>query len=249
MRSRKVSGPNLPTSSRCPGDSIWKQPRVWVGADQPERRLVVVRHASSSIRPSVEVEPAPRAPSTRRPGDLVDGVRHRRLHPDPEDVELEQPHLPRRRPCRTGSSGTPSQLASTGVRSSSAASEMQHAAGVQRDVAGQAVEPLDEVEEHGEPLGARSREARSSGSSREGVPHVTGADVREGLGDDVDLAGRHAQRGTDVADRVPHPVGVHHRDAGDPLGAEALRGSPRTPRCAGPTRRRGRCRAARSAAG
>ena len=28
MMSPKVSGPNLPISSRCPGDSIWKQPRV-----------------------------------------------------------------------------------------------------------------------------------------------------------------------------------------------------------------------------
>ncbi len=30
MMSSKLSGPNLPMSSRCPGDSIWKQPRVWV---------------------------------------------------------------------------------------------------------------------------------------------------------------------------------------------------------------------------
>src|SRR3712207_8789731 len=30
------------------------------------------------------------------------------------------------------------------------------------------------------------------------------------------------ERGADVADRVPHPVGVHHRDAADPVGAEAV---------------------------
>ena len=28
MMSSKVSMPDLPTSSRCPGDSIWKTPRV-----------------------------------------------------------------------------------------------------------------------------------------------------------------------------------------------------------------------------
>ena len=32
MRSPKVSGANLPMSSRCPGDSIWKQPRVCADA-------------------------------------------------------------------------------------------------------------------------------------------------------------------------------------------------------------------------
>ncbi len=30
MMSSKVSGPNRPISSRWPGDSIWKQPSVWV---------------------------------------------------------------------------------------------------------------------------------------------------------------------------------------------------------------------------
>ena len=30
IRSPNVSGPNLPTSSRCPGDSIWNMPRVRV---------------------------------------------------------------------------------------------------------------------------------------------------------------------------------------------------------------------------
>ena len=29
-RSSNRSGPNLPISSRCPGLSIWKQPRVWL---------------------------------------------------------------------------------------------------------------------------------------------------------------------------------------------------------------------------
>ena len=66
-----------------------------------------------------------------------------------------------------------------------------------------------------------SRLARSSGRSERGV-HLVGPDVREGLGDGVDLGRRQAERGADVADGVPHPVGVHHRDAADPVGAEAV---------------------------
>ena len=53
-------------------------------------------------------------------------------------------------------------------------------------------------------------------------PGVAGTDVREGLGDRVDLAHRHAQRRPHVADRVAHLVGVHHRDRGAALGAVAL---------------------------
>ena len=72
------------------------------------------------------------------------------------------------------------------------------------------------------PLPAAPRRlARSSGRSCEGGPGVTRPDVRERLGDRVDLAGRQAERRTDVTDGVPDPVGVHHRDARAPLAAEA----------------------------
>jgi hypothetical protein len=56
----------------------------------------------------------------------------------------------------------------------------------------------------------------------QGEASVAGPDVREGLGDRVDLTGRKAERGTGVADGVTHSVGVHHRHAGAALFAEAL---------------------------
>ena len=117
--------------------------------------------------------------------------------------------------------GNPSQLASTGVRSSSAVVGQHHAAGVQRDVPGQAVEALDEVEEGRAGEGRRDRGAQL-GQLGEGVPGVAGADVRERLGDRVDLDRRQPERGADVADGVAHPVGVHHRHARDPVAAEAV---------------------------
>ena len=51
------------------------------------------------------------------------------------------------------------------------------------------------------------------GQVGEGRPGVAGPDVRERLGDRVDLTRWQAQGRTDVAYGVPHPVGVHHRDA------------------------------------
>src|SRR4029079_4168992 len=87
---------------------------------------------------------------------------------------------------------------------------------VQRDVPGQAVEGLDEVEEGGHP-GAVEAAAAQLGQVGDGVPGVLGADVRERLGDLVDLGGRQAQGGADVTHGVAHLVGVHHRHAGDPL--------------------------------
>ena len=50
-------------------------------------------------------------------------------------------------------------------------------------------------------------------------PGIAGPDVRERLGDRVDLPGRHAQGGPDVADRVADAVGVHHRHADTALPA------------------------------
>ena len=53
MRSSNVSGANLPISSRWPGLSIWKQPRVWVVRISRKVAVVVERH----LGPVVEVDP------------------------------------------------------------------------------------------------------------------------------------------------------------------------------------------------
>ncbi len=209
IRSPKVSGPNLPTSSRWPGDSIWKQPRVWV-----ER---ISRNVASSSRATLDRS----SRSTWHPvdpGHLLHGVGHRRLHPDAEDVELEQAHrldvvlveLAHRE-------ADPARLDRRAVQQRAVG---QHdTAGVQRDVAGQSVEPLDQLEQQVQPRGGQAA-GPQLGQLGDGGAGVPGPDVREGLGDRVDLHRRHPQHRAHVADRVPDPVGVHHRHAGHPLAAE-----------------------------
>ena len=101
----------------------------------------------------------------------------------------------------------------------------QHAAGVHGDVAGQAVEALDELPEVVE-LTARGHAAEPGvaqlGQVAQGTARIAGAHVGEGLGEGVDLTGGQGERGADIADGVAHAVGLHHRDGGNSLGAEAL---------------------------
>ena len=154
------------------------------------------------------------------PLDLGHRVGHRGLHPDAEDVELEQAEvldvvlveLAHREAGVAGLHRRPVEQGGVGE---------QHAAGVHRDVAGQAVEALDELE-HQVEVGLGQPPGPQLGQLAERDPGVAGADVRERLGDRVDLARGHAQRGTDVAHGVPHPVGVHHRHAHAPLAAVAV---------------------------
>ena len=212
MRSSKVSGPNLPTSSRCPGDSIWKQPRVWV--ERISRKV-----ASSSSGHGGRGRRG--RPARRRPGRTsCDGVGHRRLHPDAEDVELEQAHrldvvlveLAHRE-------ARPARLDRRAVEQRAVGEH--HAARVQRDVARAARRAARRARSSRSSRGRRQAAGPQLGQLGDGAAGVAGPDVRERLGDRVDLARRQPERGADVADRVPHPVGVHHRHAGHPLAAEA----------------------------
>ena len=45
--------------------------------------------------------------------------------------------------------------------------------------------------------------------------------MRKGLGQSIDLTDWHAKCSTDITDRMPHLVGVHHGDHRAPLGAKA----------------------------
>ncbi len=90
-----------------------------------------------------------------------------------------------------------------------------------RDVAGQPVEPLDELEHQVEP-GVVEPAGPQLGELAQRDPGVAGADVGERLGDRVGLPRRHAERGADVADGVADAVGVHHRDADAALAAVAV---------------------------
>ena len=103
----------------------------------------------------------------RRPARTsVDRVRHRGLHPDAEHVELEQAERPRRRPCRTGSSGSPSQLASTGVRSSSVGSDSSTPHGCSAMCRGSPSSRSTSRNSRSSRAARRGRWRRSSGRSR-----------------------------------------------------------------------------------
>ncbi len=129
MRSSKVSGPNLPTSSRWPGDSIWKQPEGAGRADQ------VGRSPGRRAAPAARRRGRPSTPSTRATSStawaIADCIRM------PSTSSLSSP--------RSSTSslsnwliGKPSQLASTGVRSSRVRVGQQHPARVQRRCGGAA---------------------------------------------------------------------------------------------------------------
>ena len=51
---------------------------------------------------------------------------------------------------------------------------------------------------------------------------MPGSHMREGLGEGVDFGGVQAEGATDVADRVTHSIGLHHRHARHPVVAEAF---------------------------
>ncbi len=179
--------------------------------DEPVGRLVVERHLVLVVEVDLDAVD---------PGDLGERVGHRRLHPDAEDVELEQ------------AEGLDVVLVELAHREAEAALldggaveegrvGQQDPARVEGDVPRQPVEGLDEVEEAGQPRAVEPTGAQL-GQVGDGVAGVAGPDVREGGGDLVDLAGGHPEGRADVADGVPDLVGVHHRHAADPLGAEPV---------------------------
>jgi hypothetical protein len=156
MRSSKVLGANLPTSSRWPGDSIWKQPRVWVDCTS-------AKVAGSSRGTAVDVDHG-----AVDPLDLLHRVRHGRLHADAEHVELEQPELLDVVLVELAHrEAQPAGLDRCAVEQGGVG--QQHPARVERDVAGQPVEPLDHAQHQVDPGGVVAADrplARSSGRSR-----------------------------------------------------------------------------------
>ena len=212
MMSSKVSGANLPISSRWPGDSIWKQPSVWVV------RIIAKVSGSSSGTASSSIGSPPMRTTSSRAWAIADCIRM------PRTSSLRNP-ISSTASLSNWLIGNPIQLASTGVRSSS--------------------EPSLSSTPQGCSATCRGRPSRASTRSRNpsrrpcaaSLPHpgaaqlgqvgqrgtgVAGPDVRERLGEGVDLPGRQAERGAHVTDRVAHPVGVHHRHGHAPLAAEPL---------------------------
>ena len=145
---------------------------------------------------------------------------HRRLHPDAEHVELEQAEVLHVVLVELAHGVAGEARLDRGAVEQGGVGE-QHPAGVHGDVAGQAVEPLGEAEQQPEPLLAQPG-GPQLGQLAQRRPGVAGPDVGEGLGDGVDLPAGHPEGGADVADRVTHPVGVHHRDRDAALPAVAV---------------------------
>ena len=98
----------------------------------------------------------------------------------------------------------------------------QHAARVQRDVPGQPVEPLDQAGTAGR-AGRRPAARRAARAARRSARRASRARM---CGNALAIAsispGGMPSAAPTSRIGVPHPVGVHHRHAGDPLAAEAL---------------------------
>ena len=149
---------------------------------------------------------------------------HRRLHADAEDVEFEQAHLldvdlvelTHRIPGGARLDGCAVQECRIG---------QQHAARMHRDVTREAVEGFDEGQEGVQFTALRhASDARGAQFGQVGQRRtsVTGTDVRERLGEAVDLTGRHAECAADIADRMSDAVGLRHGHGGDAFGTEAF---------------------------
>ena len=177
------------------------------GADQLERRLVVERDP-------VEVDLL-----AGGAGDLLDRVTHRREHAHAEDVELEVAE--RLDVVLVGlDHAVPAGAALQRHALHQVVAGQHDAAGVQRDVSREPVEPLGHPEQQIE-LAHRQLEPLQLGQPFEPLAQVARRDVREGLGHDADLDLGQPQRLADLADRRARPVGVDHRDAGGALMAVA----------------------------
>jgi hypothetical protein len=145
-------------------------------------------------------------------------VRHRREHPDPEHVELEQAE--RRHVVLVElAHRVPVGRAFQRRERHQVVVPQQDPAGVHRQVAGEAVDALDQVEQQPELAGVEVA-ALELGQPVQRRPHVPGAGVVEALRDDVELLGWHPQHLADLADRHPGLEGLDHRDAGGALLAE-----------------------------
>ena len=123
--------------------------------DQLVRRRVVPRHLGLVL--DVDVHPVD-------PGHLSDRMRHRRLHPDPEHVELEQPEVLDVLLVELAHRVAEEARLDRGAVEQRGVGQ-QHAARMHGDVPRQPVELLDQREEQVEAGLPASRIDRSSGSS------------------------------------------------------------------------------------
>ena len=149
------------------------------------------------------------------PGDLVQGMAHRREHPDPEDVELQVSEdldvvlVGLDHPVALERALQRHPVHQVVVR--------QHdAGGVEREVPGEALQPLGHPEQQLELPGVQVR-AGELGEDLDGLADVLGPDVGEGLGHRVHLDLGIPQGLAHLADGRAGPIRVDHGHTGAPV--------------------------------
>ena len=207
IRSSHRSGCSFCSSSRWPGDSIWKHPSV------SEARIVsnVVEVVE---RDAVEVDLLP-----RRARDLVERVAHRAQHAHAEDVELQVAEQ-----LDVVLVGLDHAMAVGAALQRHALDEVvarEHdAARMQRDVPGEPSDAFGHADQSLHLFEAQI-DARQLGQAVDRLAQVPRRDVRERLRDDADLGVGHAEGLAHLADRRARAVGVDHRHAPGALFAVA----------------------------
>ena len=207
IRSSHRVGWSFWSSSRWPGRLDLEAPERVRGADQLERRDVVGRDP-------VQVDLLPGGAR-----DLIQGVAHRREHPDAQDVELQVAEqldvvlVGLDHPVAVRAPLERHPVDQLVVR-------QDDAARVQRDVAREAVQPFGHAEQqlelrHGEVDAVELREAVDR------LAQVAGRDVRERLRHDPELGVGQAERLADLADGRTRAIRVDHGDAGRAVVAVA----------------------------
>ncbi len=143
---------------------------------------------------------------------LSDGMGEGGLHTDTEDVEFEQAEglhvvlveLTHRIALAARFDRGAIEQAGVGE---------QDTAWMHGDVTGQTIEAFDELPEMVE-LTALGHATEAGGVEfrqvTQGVAGITRADMREGLGEGVDLTGRQGKGRSDIANGVAHAIGLHH---------------------------------------
>ena len=204
IRSSHRFGCSFWSSSRWPGDSIWKQPSIR-GTDQLESARVVQSDA-------VEVYLL-----ARRSSDLIECVAHGREHPNAEDVELqvaEQLDV-----VFVGLDHPVTVRASFQRNTLDQVVRCEHdPARVQRDVSGEPVESFGHTEQELELLELQV-DALELGKAVHGLAQVPRRYVRKGRRDHPDLDLGKAKRFANLTQCRTRAESVDHRNASGPLGS------------------------------
>lgn len=180
--------------------------------DELEREDVVERHLLGVVQVDV---------AARGLGDLGDGVGHRGLHAYAQDVEFDVAEVLDLllRGHGHGVVALRGGLHRQPVQEGGVADD--HAARVHGHAVDEGVETFRELPQRAVPV-RLGGQLPQLGQFGEGAGDVGGPQVREALGDPVDVGGRDAEGETGVPQRPAGPVGLGHRGDRHPFLAEPV---------------------------